>query len=77
MKTLKAFVNGVASKKDKPIYCGMHVRSNPARQQLDCGANVSIIPRSHIGNTKLKPANISLGTWNKVNKGQLEPVNAL
>ena len=66
VKTLNAFVNGVASKKDKPIYCGMHVRFNPVRLQVDCGAAVSIIPRSHIGNTQLEPANTSLWMSNKV-----------
>ena len=33
VKTLNAFVNGVASKKDKPIYGEMHIRSNPVRRQ--------------------------------------------
>ena len=67
VKTLNAFVNGVASKKDKPIYGEMHIRSNPVRRQVDCGdcgATVSIIPRSHISDTQLKPSKISLGVWN-------------
>ena len=34
VKTLNAFVNGVASKKDKPIYCEMRIRSNPVRLQV-------------------------------------------
>ena len=66
-KTLNAFVNGVASKKDKPIYGETHIRSNPVRRQVDCGdcgATVSIIPRSHISDTQLKPFKISLGVWN-------------
>ena len=67
VKTLNAFVNGVASKKDKPIYGETHIRSNPVRRQVDCGdcgATVSIIPRSHISDTQLKPSKISLGVWN-------------
>ena len=71
VKTLNTFVNGVASKKDKPIYSEMHIRSNPVRRQVDCGATVSIIPRSHISDTQLKPSKISLGVWNK------EKMNAL
>ena len=71
VKTLNAFVNGVASEKDKPIYCEMHIRSNPVRWQVDCGATVSIIPKSHISDTQLEPANISLEVWNK------EKMNAL
>ena len=73
-KTLNAFVNGVASKKDKPIYGETHIRSNPVRRQVDCGdcgATVSIIPKSHISDTQLKPSKISLGVWNK------EKMNAL
>ena len=34
VKTLNAFVNGVASKKDKPIYCEMRIRSNPVGLQV-------------------------------------------
>ena len=34
VKTLNAFVNGVASKKDKPIYCKMRIRSNSVRLQV-------------------------------------------
>ena len=74
VKTLNAFVNGVASKKDKPIYGEMHIRSNPVRRQVDCGdcgATISIIPKSHISVTQLKPSKISLGVWNK------EKMNAL
>ena len=61
VKTLNAFVNGVSSKKDKQIYGEMHIRSNPVRRQVDCGATVSIIPKSHISDTQLEPANISQG----------------
>ena len=74
VKTLNAFVNCVASKKVKPIYGEMHIRSNPVRRQVDCGdcgATVSIIPKSHISDTHLKPSKISLGVWNK------EKMNAL
>ena len=74
VKTLNAFVNCVASKKVKPIYGEMHIRSNPVRRQVDCGdcgATVSIIPKSHISDTHLKPSKISLGVWNK------ERMNAL
>ena len=53
MRNLNAFVNGVALKKDKLVYCEMHVRSNPVRLQVDCGATVSFIARSHIGDTQL------------------------
>ena len=45
IKALNAFVNGVASRKDKPIYCEMHINSSPVRVQVDCGATVNIIPR--------------------------------
>ena len=41
VRTLDAFVNGVALKKDKVVYCEMHVKSNPVRLQVDCGATVS------------------------------------
>ena len=34
VKTFNVFVNGVASKKDKPIYCEMRIRSNPVRLQV-------------------------------------------
>ena len=74
VKTLNAFVNGVASKKDKPIYGEMHIRSNPVRRQVDCGdcgTTVSIIPKGHISDTQLKPSKISLRVWNK------EKMNAL
>ena len=54
VKSLDALLNGVASRKDKPIYCEMH-----------CGATVSIIPRSHIGDSQLEPSSISLEMWNK------------
>ena len=43
----------------------MHVRSNPVRLQVDCGATVSFIARSHIGDTQLESSNISLEMWNK------------
>ena len=60
VKTLNASVNGVASKKDKPIDCEMRIRSNPVRPTSDCGATASIITRSHVGDTQLEPSNISL-----------------
>lgn len=31
VKTHNALVNGVSSKKDKPIYCEMYISSNPVR----------------------------------------------
>jgi len=65
VKTLCAFVNGVASTKDKPIYCEMHINSKPVRLQVDCGATVSIIPKSRIGDSQLEPSNITLEMWNK------------
>ena len=65
VKTLTAFVNGVASRKDKPIYCEMNINSSPVKLQIDCGATVSIIPRSCIGNSEIQPSNISLEMWNK------------
>ena len=34
VKTLNAFVNGVASKKDKQIYCEVRIRSNPVGLQV-------------------------------------------
>ena len=34
VKTFNAFVNGVASRKDKTIYCEMRIRSNPVRLQV-------------------------------------------
>ena len=34
VKTFNAIVNGVASKKDKPIYREMRIRSNPVRLQV-------------------------------------------
>ena len=44
VKTLSAFVNSVASAKDKPIHCEMLITSKPVTLQVDCGATVSIIP---------------------------------
>ena len=46
VKTLSAFVNGVASAKDKPIRCEMLIRSKPVTLQVNCGTTVSIIPKS-------------------------------
>ena len=60
MKTLSAFVNGVASAKDKPIYCEMLIKSKPVSLQLDCGTTVSIIPKSRIGDSWLEPSSITL-----------------
>ena len=60
VKTLNALVNGVVSKKDKPIYCKMYISSNPVRLQVDCAATVSIIPRSCIGDSQLEPSDVSL-----------------
>ena len=56
VKTLSAFVNGVASAKDKPIHCEMFIRSKPVTQQVDCGATVSTIPKSCIGDSWLEPS---------------------
>ena len=44
VKTLNAFVNGVASKKDKPIYCEMHIRSNPVRLQVTVEPLLALSP---------------------------------
>ena len=46
IKALNAFVNGVASRKDKPIYCEMHMKSSPVRLQVDCVATVSTVVES-------------------------------
>lgn len=51
VKSLDVLVNGVASRKDIPIYCEMHINSKAVRLQVDCGATVSIIPRSHISDS--------------------------
>ena len=45
VRTLNAFVHGVALKKDKLVYWEMHVRSNPVRLKVDCGATVRLIAR--------------------------------
>ena len=65
VKTLSAFVNGVASTKNKPIHCEMYIRSKPVSLQVDCGATVCIIPKSHVGDGRLEPSNITLEMWNK------------
>ena len=65
VKTLSAFVNGVASAKDKPIRCEMLIRSKPVTLQVDGGATVNIIPKSRIGDSWLEPSNITLEMWNK------------
>ena len=65
VKSLDALVNGVVSRKDKQIYCEIHINSKAVRLQVDCGATVSIIPRSHIGGSQLEPSSISLEMWNK------------
>ena len=44
VKTLNAFVNGVASKKGKPIYCEMHIRSNPVRLQVTVKPLLALSP---------------------------------
>jgi len=44
----------------------MHIIASPVRLQVDCGATVSRIPRSYIGNSEVEPSNISLEMWNKV-----------
>ena len=51
VKALNVLVNGVCSKKDKPIYCEMRVNSKPIKLQVDCGATVCLIPKSLIGET--------------------------
>ena len=65
MRTLNAFVNGVALKKDRLVYCKTHVRPNQVRLQVDCGTTVNFIPRNHIGDTQLEPSNIFLEMRNK------------
>ena len=66
VKTLSVVVNGVRSKQDKPIYCEMLVNSKTVSLQVDCGATVCIVPKSHTGDSPTKPSNISLEMWNKV-----------
>ena len=66
VKALNVLVNGVCSKKDKPIYCEMRVNSKPIKLQVDCGATVCIIPKSLIGETLIESCNVSLEMWNKV-----------
>ena len=66
VKTLNVVVNGVRSQQDKPIYCEMLVNSKPVSLQVDCGATVCIIPKSHTGDSPIKPSNVSLEMWNKV-----------
>ena len=65
VKTLSAFVNGVASPKDKPIHCDMLIRSQPVTLQVNCGATVGIIPKSRISDSWVEPSNITLEMWNK------------
>ena len=66
VKTLNVVVNGVRSQQDKPIYCEMLVNSKPVSLHVDCGATVCIIPKSHTGDSPIKPSNVSLEMWNKV-----------
>ena len=44
VKTLNAFVNGVASKKDKPMYCEMRIRSNSVRLQVTVEPLLALSP---------------------------------
>ena len=50
----------------------MLTRSKPATLQVDCGATVSVIPKSRIGDSWLEPSNIILEMWNKVRAMALE-----
>ena len=43
----------------------MLIRSKPVSLRVNCGATVSIIPKSHIGDSWLEPSNITLEMWNK------------
>ena len=44
LKTVNTFVNGVASKKDKPIYCEMRIRSNSVRLQVTVEPLLALSP---------------------------------
>ena len=71
VKTLDVVVNGVSSKKDKPIYCEMWINSKSVTLQVDCGATVCIIPKSHIGDNHIQSSNVSLEMWNKAKMNAL------
>ena len=71
VKTLDVVVNGVRSRKDKPIYCEMRINSKSVTLQVDCGATVCIIPKSHIGDNHIQSSNISLEMWNKAKMNAL------
>ena len=63
--SLSAYVNGVKTSKNKPIYCEMNVNDTPIKLQVDCGATVNIMPQSKIGNTSINRDNVTLEMWNK------------
>ena len=44
LKTVNTFVNGVASKKDKPMYCEMRIRSNSVRLQVTVEPLLALFP---------------------------------
>ena len=44
----------------------MLVNTKPVSLQVDCEATVCIIPKSHTGNSPIKPSNVSQEMWNKV-----------
>ena len=66
INSLTAYANGICSDtKNKPIYCQMTVNNAPIKLQVDCGATVSLIPKSMIGDTPIAPDDITLEIWNK------------
>lgn len=49
----------------KPVYAEMWVQGNPVRFQLDTGAEVNLISRTHVGSTVIVPSKKQLICWNQ------------
>ena len=56
----------LSTPKNNPILCKMLLNKHPVAMQVDCGANVSVLPKKYVVSEDIRPESVTLKMWNNV-----------
>ena len=59
-------VHTLSSLRNNPILCKMLLNKRPVEMQVDCGVNVSVLPKKYAAAEDIRPESVTLKMWNNV-----------
>ena len=59
-------VHTLSSPRNNPILCKMLLNKRPVKMQVDCGTNVSVLPKKYVAAEDIRPESVTLKMWNNV-----------